>query len=44
MHENVFIAGAGHKGLGVFAARNFTRGEVIMRFRGPVVQHETSRR
>ncbi len=36
--EDVVIGDAGHKGKGVFAARDFSRGALIMRLRGRVVQ------
>ena len=35
--DGVLIRGAGHKGKGVFAARAFREGEVVMRFAGRVV-------
>jgi hypothetical protein len=38
--ERVVIGDAGHKGVGLFAARPFRRGEVILRFHGRVVHRD----
>lgn len=39
MNQPVIVRSAGHKGLGVFAARDFRQDEVIMRFMGRVVHY-----
>lgn len=38
--EPVVVGRAGHAGLGVFAARPFRQGEVILRFQGRVVRRD----
>lgn len=40
MAEDVVVGDAGHKGKGVFAARDFRKGELIMPFEGRVVHRD----
>lgn len=40
MDEPVVVREAGEKGVGVFAARDFRPGEIILRFQGRVVHHD----